>query len=445
MAIGRLSVKVGKAGKAAPHASYIGRTGQYAKRLERGEKLEASEHGNMPKWAASNPTRFWEAADANERKNGTTYREFEIALPREMTPAQRLELVQDFVKQEIGDRHAYQFAIHNPRASDGGEQPHAHIMFSERQVDGIDRDPEQYFKRYNAKNPERGGARKGFGASAGKTLKASERAEELKALRGRWEVMCNEHLANNYIDKEIDMRSHAERGTGLEPEAKQLPSQWRDPQQRAEVIKYREIRVEQAKTIDLLRQYVPNAKADLAVFNAARAEQAKAVAEGELVKEWNNTKKENVCSRANRANELANKLTKRAESINSKRAKMQREHAKGKPQEPTGLLAAFKRKAYGEAYAEWEKRLKQINRWGQREVKKLITRAKKLRDYAVNEYKVTSSVDRKMTLQRPNDAQTVKRVEQQQREARELIRKQQIQEQMKARSRSRGRDDGYEL
>ncbi|KAB7692877.1 MobA/MobL family protein [Plesiomonas shigelloides] len=442
MAIGRLSVKVGKAGKAAPHASYIGRTGQYAKRLERGEKLEASEYGNMPKWAESNPNHFWEAADANERKNGTTYREYEIALPREMTPAQRLELVQDFVKQEIGDRYPYQFAIHNPRASDGGEQPHAHIMFSERGIDGIDRDPEQYFKRYNAKNPERGGAKKD---NTGKD--PATRRKELKELRGRWEVMCNEHLANNYIDKEIDMRSHAERGTGLEPEAKQLPSQWRDPQQRAEVIKYREIRVEQAKTIDLLRQYVPNAKADLAVFNAARAEQAKAVAEGELVKEWNNTKKENVYSRANRANELANKLTKRAESINSKRAKMQREHAKGKPQEPTGLLAAFKRKAYGEAYAEWEKRLKQINRWGQREVKKLITRAKKLRDYAVNEYKVTSSVDRKMTLQRPNDAQTVKRVEQQQREAREQIRKQQIQEQMNARnrSRSRGRDDGYEL
>ncbi|WP_370599188.1 hypothetical protein NMD15_16535 (plasmid) [Plesiomonas shigelloides] len=66
------------------------------------------------------------------------------------------------------------------------------------------------------------------------------------------------------------MRSHAERGTGLEPEAKRLPSQWRDPQQRAEVIKYREIRVEQAKTIDLLRQYVPNAKADLAVFSLRR-------------------------------------------------------------------------------------------------------------------------------------------------------------------------------
>lgn len=49
--------------------------------------------------------------------NGCTYREIEIALPRELKPAHRLELVRDFVRQAIGDRHAYQFAIHNPKAA----------------------------------------------------------------------------------------------------------------------------------------------------------------------------------------------------------------------------------------------------------------------------------------------------------------------------------------
>ena len=39
MAIGRLSMKVGKAGKAGPHAAYIAREGQYASRLERGLPL----------------------------------------------------------------------------------------------------------------------------------------------------------------------------------------------------------------------------------------------------------------------------------------------------------------------------------------------------------------------------------------------------------------------
>ncbi|EMG9491742.1 MobA/MobL family protein, partial [Serratia marcescens] len=227
MAIGRLSMKVGKAGKAGPHAAYIAREGQYADRLERGEKLEATEAGNMPAWAQSNPQAFWQAADAFERKNGTTYREMEIALPRELDADQRAALVREFVRQEIGDRHAYQWAIHTPTAADGQEQPHVHLMFSERQRDGIERDPEQYFKRYNAKAPEKGGARKGYGPSAGQTLTKAERAAELKELRGRWEAMCNAHLERAGVEQRIDMRSHAERGTGLEPERKQLPSQWR--------------------------------------------------------------------------------------------------------------------------------------------------------------------------------------------------------------------------
>ena len=91
------------------------------------------------------------AADLYERKNGSTYREFEIGLPRELSEKQRIELVQEWVKQEIGDKHPYQFAIHNPKAMDGGEQPHAHIMFNERKLDGIERDPDQYFKRFNSK------------------------------------------------------------------------------------------------------------------------------------------------------------------------------------------------------------------------------------------------------------------------------------------------------
>ena len=156
MAIARLQAKVGQVGKGAAHAEYIAREGKYAARLERGEKLEATEAGNMPAWATADPALFWQAADRHERANGTAYREFELALPRELTPDDRAALVRDWVRQELGDRHAYQWAIHNPRAVDGGEQPHAHLMFSERQRDGIDRNPDRYFKRYNAKAPREG-------------------------------------------------------------------------------------------------------------------------------------------------------------------------------------------------------------------------------------------------------------------------------------------------
>ena len=42
MAIDRLSVKVGKTGKAGPHAAYVAREGRYANRPEKGERLESA-------------------------------------------------------------------------------------------------------------------------------------------------------------------------------------------------------------------------------------------------------------------------------------------------------------------------------------------------------------------------------------------------------------------
>ena len=123
MAIARLSVGVGPKGKAGPHAMYIAREGKYAKHNDDLEKLEASGHGNMPKWAAADPNFFWKMSDDRERKNGTSYREHVIALPRELTPKQRYQLVEAWIDQEIGDKHAYQYAIHNPIALDNKEQP----------------------------------------------------------------------------------------------------------------------------------------------------------------------------------------------------------------------------------------------------------------------------------------------------------------------------------
>ena len=262
MAIGRLSVKVGKAGKAGPHAAYISREGQYAQCLERGEKLEATEAGNMPAWATGQPQQFWQAADTFERANGTTYREMEIALPRELEPEQRADLIREFVRQEIGERHAYQWAIHTPRAADGGDQPHVHLMFSERQIDGIERDPDQYFKRYNAKAPEKGGARKGFGPGDGQTLTKTERADNLKELRGRWELMCNEHLERAGHSQRIDMRSYAERGLPIAPEIKQLPSEWRG-EGKARVIELREARQDARQAQRELSREVPDIKTEI--------------------------------------------------------------------------------------------------------------------------------------------------------------------------------------
>jgi hypothetical protein len=234
MAVPHMKIKTGGAGKAAPHAEYIAREGEYAKRLETGEKLEYTEHGNMPTWAQHNPAEFWKAADLYERKNGSTYREFEIALPRELDEQQRIELLKDWVKQEIGDKHPYSLAIHNPKAMDGGEQPHAHLMFNERRRDGIARDPDQYFKRYNSKHPERGGAQK---LNTGKDH--ATRKQEIKEIRNRWETLCNQHLERAGQSIRVNLKSLKDQGINRPPERKYLPSEARDPQKRAELTAFR--------------------------------------------------------------------------------------------------------------------------------------------------------------------------------------------------------------
>jgi hypothetical protein len=212
MASYHLSVKVGVKGKASAHAEYIEREGEY--KLKNNEKLEAVEHGNMPEWAQDNPNLFWQCADEFERKNGSTYREIEIALPRELTLQQRKELVQTFVEQELGEKHAYTWAIHNPKASiEGGEQPHAHIMYSERLQDGIERSPDQFFKRYNSKNPERGGCQK---SNFAKT--AEQRKTELVELRERFADLQNVYLEEYGHKDRVDHRSLADQGIERSPE-----------------------------------------------------------------------------------------------------------------------------------------------------------------------------------------------------------------------------------
>jgi hypothetical protein len=207
MASYHCTVKAGASSSASAHDEYIEREGKY-KTKDRAD-LEHNESGNLPSWATTSID-FWKASDKHERVNAAGYREYEIALPREMTKAQRLELVREFVRQELGDRHAYTFAIHNPRAAlEGGEQPHAHIMFSERVRDGIERKtPEHYFKRADSKNPERGGCKKAN--SARKTT--AERKADLVALRGRFADLQNKHLERGgHVDR-VDHRTLKDQG-----------------------------------------------------------------------------------------------------------------------------------------------------------------------------------------------------------------------------------------
>ena len=122
---------------------------------------------------------------------------------------------------------------------DGGEQPHAHIMFNERKLDGIDRDPDQYFKRFNSKNPERGGCQK---LNTGKDY--AVRKQEIKEVRERWETMCNRSLERAGLSIRVNLKSLKEQGIDQAPERKYMPSEARDPEKRAELMAFRQARKE---------------------------------------------------------------------------------------------------------------------------------------------------------------------------------------------------------
>ena len=154
MSLYHLSTSVGsRAGgqSASAKDDYIEREGRYEGDAS---ELEHSESGHMPEWAEEDPHAYWEAADAHERANGRLFREVEFALPTELSGSERLEAAREFA-HFLTDRERlpYTLAIHRG----GGENPHCHLVISERSNDGLERTAETWFKRYNGKAPERGG------------------------------------------------------------------------------------------------------------------------------------------------------------------------------------------------------------------------------------------------------------------------------------------------
>ena len=157
------SGKVKNAPTAKSRFHYITRTLHFKKYKESAsEQIEFVRSGNMPNFAEGKPAEFWNAAEIYERSNGRTCSSLVVALPKELNQAQRIELAEAFIA-EFADRYRYPFtcAIHNHAgALAGQEQPHLHFMYSERHVDGIERTAEQFFKRYNPEEPQKGGAQK---------------------------------------------------------------------------------------------------------------------------------------------------------------------------------------------------------------------------------------------------------------------------------------------
>ncbi|WP_455654362.1 MobA/MobL family protein [Phascolarctobacterium sp.] len=212
MATYHCSVKKGKAGISKAHCDYITREGRFSKGKKK-EELVYKEAGNLPEWAAS-PNEFFEKADLYERVNGNAYHEFELALPNELSDQQNIELVQEFVKEHIGENKVYCFAIHSKIAAldESQKQPHVHIMFSERIDDLKEKPPHLYFKRYNSKFPERGGNKKDDRFTAANGVGKNN----VLKIRESWEEYLNNAYKKNGLNITVSAASlKQQRGEAL--------------------------------------------------------------------------------------------------------------------------------------------------------------------------------------------------------------------------------------
>lgn len=223
MAIYNLEVKTGLKGNGLRHAQYIERDDSYcpiesdsidirhdeyitrSNKYAHKQDLIATKSGNLPEWAEKADD-FWAAADKYERVNGRTYTELEVSLPRELNRDQHIELIERLVKNVIGDNHAYTWAYHCPIASDGAENPHVHLMFTERENDGIYRSKEQFFRRFNPKYPTLGGAKKNRFFSS---------RYFVAAVRKEWTATANYYMEELGLHTRIDDRSYRERDIDL--------------------------------------------------------------------------------------------------------------------------------------------------------------------------------------------------------------------------------------
>ena len=165
--------------------------------------LPSKYEGSMMTWAVDR-ARLWNKAEAAERRrDARVAREYQVALPPELTPEQRLALARSF-SREVADRYgvAVDLAIHDPKP--GRETPnfHAHMLTTTREVTPT-----------------------GLGEKAGLDMGAVARAEkglashpeEYSALRARWAKLTNEALREANVEARVDHRSLAEQGADRKP------------------------------------------------------------------------------------------------------------------------------------------------------------------------------------------------------------------------------------
>ncbi len=174
---------------------------------------------NAPAWARKlDREALWNMADRRERrKDSQTAREVRIMIPRELDPAARISLVRDFVQKNFVDLGMIaDVCWHNKTASDGLDQPHAHVMLTMRPL------TEEGFgnKVRHDWVPDPTGRTH----ADGRTVMVESNPDSWNSIayydrvRESWEVTANAALERAGSAERIDRRSYLERGLSRLPE-----------------------------------------------------------------------------------------------------------------------------------------------------------------------------------------------------------------------------------
>ncbi|MFZ0008602.1 MAG: MobQ family relaxase [Steroidobacteraceae bacterium] len=165
--------------------------------------LPARVAGVAAVWAG-NREKLWNTAEhAEKQHNSRVAREYQVSLPQELSPMQRIALARAY-SREIAERYnvAVDLAVHEPRPDGDPRNFHAHLLTTTREITPT-----------------------GLGAKTGLDLNGTERRrrglpdsrQEFVALRERWAILTNEALKEAHVDARIDHRSLAAQGIDREP------------------------------------------------------------------------------------------------------------------------------------------------------------------------------------------------------------------------------------
>ena len=223
MAIYHLSIKIGSRGK--------GQSAIAAAAYRSGEKLTDTETGlisdytrkggvvfseislceNAPAEYSDRAT-LWNAVHQIEKNsNAQLWREFEVALPQELSRKEQIQTVRDFVKGLNAQGMCVDWSLHDK----GDGNPHAHIMTTMRSIteDGkwapksrlvydLDEQGKRIFQKVNKQGRKQYKSHK----EDYNNWNAAERVEEWRAA---WAECCNARLADR---DHIDHRSYVRQG-----------------------------------------------------------------------------------------------------------------------------------------------------------------------------------------------------------------------------------------